>query len=121
MKSSLRGGIVAACAAALLVAGTSSASAKPGVPYIQYGDSGPAVKCVQLLYNNWKVRIDGPTINILNPDGVFGNDTLSKIKDYQSRIGSTPDGIVGPDTGSSLQQWQDGNTAYCWNYVPTYV
>ncbi len=121
-KSALRAGLVTAFAAALIASGTTAASAKPGLPYVQYGDSGESVKCVQKLFNAWAQATGGFGNPIhLDVDGVFGGDTLTAIKYYQNKVASTPDGIVGPDTGSSLYQWNDGYTAYCWNYLPTYI
>lgn len=38
----------------------------------------------------------------LNPDGIFGNDTNSKLKSFQTEKGLKNDGIVGNDTWGAM-------------------
>lgn len=38
----------------------------------------------------------------LEPDGIFGNETNTKLKEFQSGKGLKPDGIVGPKTWGAM-------------------
>ena len=38
----------------------------------------------------------------LKPDGIFGNETNTKLKEFQSGKGLKPDGIVGPKTWGAM-------------------
>ena len=38
----------------------------------------------------------------LKPDGIFGNNTLKAVKDYQAAHGLKADGIIGPKTWDSV-------------------
>nr|WP_246241932.1 NlpC/P60 family protein [Flexivirga aerilata] len=60
------------------------------VSQIRYGSTGSLVSVAQQ-------RLGG-----LNVDGVFGVDTLSKVKAFQSSKGLVADGIVGTATWSAL-------------------
>lgn len=61
---------------------------------VSKGSSGGSVKELQKLLNQNGYN--------LSEDGVFGNKTLSAVKDYQSKNGLAVDGIVGNKTWGAL-------------------
>ncbi|WP_232376492.1 peptidoglycan-binding protein [Amycolatopsis aidingensis] len=65
-------------------------------PLLREGDSGAAVARVQRALN--AARSAGLTV-----DGVFGPNTRSAVRGYQSSRGLGVDGIVGPNTWAALQ------------------
>lgn len=62
---------------------------------VAQGKTGPEVRAVQRLL---KIKF-GYAINI---DGIFGADTKTAVKDFQSDNGLVADGIVGPLTWQKL-------------------
>lgn len=69
-----------------------------GDPYpghvIKYGDRGSEVRKVQTQLNKNNVPI--------YVDGIFGQITLKKVKEFQTRRHLNSDGIVGPSTWTAL-------------------
>lgn len=65
----------------------------PGIDFIDFGDVSDKVKVVQQRLNR-----DYPLYSKLDPDGVFGAQTLYVVKEFQRRAGLVVDGIVGPAT-----------------------
>ena len=61
---------------------------------LQYGSNGNEVKELQQYLNN-----NGYQLSV---DGVFGDNTLSAVKDYQQKNGLSVDGIVGNNTWGKL-------------------
>lgn len=61
---------------------------------LQYGSKGNEVKELQqyLVNNGYKLGVDG----------IFGDNTLSAVKDYQRQSGLSVDGIVGDNTWGKL-------------------
>lgn len=64
--------------------------------FIKKGDSGSAVVSIQKALNKMGVKPK------LDEDGVFGNNTLSAVKAFQTKKKLQVDGIVGPATFSAL-------------------
>lgn len=64
-----------------------------GIDFIDFGDVSDKVKVVQQRLNR-----DYPLYSKLDPDGVFGAQTLYVVKEFQRRSGLVVDGIVGPAT-----------------------
>lgn len=77
-------------------------SVAPNVPSyglipIQFGDRSEAVTAIQSRLNN--VASNYPSIPKIYPvDGIFGEQTLSAVQQFQRIFGLTPDGIVGAAT-----------------------
>ncbi|MFB7371978.1 peptidoglycan-binding protein [Streptomyces sp. NPDC056222] len=99
--------VLSAAALALGVLGVSapSANAAPGDcsstssayrPTLQHGSTGAAVKQAQCLSNVWG------GVPKLTVDGVFGSQTLTKIKWIQGCHGLARDGVIDPKTWSVL-------------------
>lgn len=68
---------------------------------VRLGFSGGSVKELQKLLNQ-----NGYT---LDEDGVFGNNTLAAVKDYQTKNGLDVDGVVGEKTWGTLTGGSSGN------------
>ncbi|GGV43196.1 hypothetical protein GCM10010495_71030 [Kitasatospora herbaricolor] len=124
MKKQFAAVLAAAVAVpALVMAAAAPASAATGARYIRYGDSGYAVKCVQWAWNDFVSSMDFPHPELaLDVDGVFGDQTLAAVKQYQRTAQISQDGVVGPVTGNYM--WT--NRLYrshpeCYPYVPTQV
>jgi murein L,D-transpeptidase YcbB/YkuD len=58
---------------------------------LRYGSAGSDVKTLQGL------------LGLASRDGVFGDQVLAAVKDFQRRAGLVVDGVVGPATWSALQ------------------
>lgn len=72
----------------------------PGVP-VKPSDSGDNVTTIQILLN--RISQNYPAIPKLNPvDGIFGNQTESAVKKFQSIFNLTADGIVGRSTWNKM-------------------
>lgn len=65
--------------------------------FLRKGDSGQAVYQLQLALN----KVKG--LSKITPDGVFGNETLASVKQFQQLKNITVDGIVGPQTFQLLK------------------
>lgn len=75
---------------------------------VSYGDTGAVVKQAQCeMYWGYAIGHGGLTI-----DGIFGPQTLSVTKAFQSCAHITVDGIIGPQTWSKLDYYFT-HTGYC--------
>lgn len=68
-------------------------------PTIRKGDTGTAVKVLQLALVAYEYNIGK-----YGPDGEFGSDTENAVKRFQKNSGIEVDGIVGRDTWSKLMK-----------------
>lgn len=68
-------------------------------PTIRKGDTGTAVKVLQLALVAYEYNIGK-----CGPDGEFGLDTENAVKRFQKNSGIEVDGIVGRDTWSKLMK-----------------
>lgn len=64
---------------------------RDGMPEIQFGSQGKAVKI-------WQIILDVPA------DGLFGGKTQGATKEWQKRHGLEADGIVGPKTWAAAMK-----------------
>lgn len=72
----------------------------PGVA-LRRGNSGDAVKVMQNKLN--RIRVNFPLIpRIENPNGVFGADTESSVKVFQTAFNMSSDGIIGSSTWNKI-------------------
>lgn len=78
--------------------GTTDSSTSPqfSTPVIRFKDVGANVKLLQQHLIGLGLLKDG------DDDGVFGNDTLNAVRQFQSSKGLTADGKVGPATKDKL-------------------
>lgn len=75
-------------------------SSYPGSP-VRLGDRGDNVITIQSTLN--RISQDYPLIPKINPvDGIFGQQTETAVKKFQSIFNLTPDGIVGRSTWNKL-------------------
>ncbi len=68
---------------------------------VSLGSTGPFVELLQLALTRSGYLSGGI-------DGVFGPETLSALRRYQSSWGLAPDGVAGPLTWASLDTWLTG-------------
>lgn len=68
---------------------------KSTVALSKYGSSGNEVIQIQKKLKNWGYYTG-------NVDGIYGSQTVSAVKKFQSKNGLTVDGIAGPKTLSAL-------------------
>ena len=61
---------------------------------VQYGSQGTNAKILQQLLNRNGYKLD--------VDGIFGENTLAAVKDYQQKNGLKVDGVVGDNTWGLL-------------------
>src|SRR5687767_12526568 len=71
-------------------------------PTIKWGEQGEAVKILQQAYLDLGFSMPISTKKTGKPDGIFGNETFSVTKAFQSKHTLSPDGIVGRDTMAKL-------------------
>lgn len=65
---------------------------------IKYGEVGKRVELLQEFLKWYGVD--------LAADGIFGDDTLKAVKDFQKAAGLTADGIVGAKTIEAMKGWK---------------
>ena len=65
---------------------------------LRTGASGQGVDMIQLALNNHPPTL----LPLLKVDGVFGNRTDARVREFQRNKGLTPDGVVGKDTKAAL-------------------
>lgn len=64
---------------------------------LKYGDRGNDVKQLQEALNKLNFKCG-------TPDGIFGNNTLNAVKQFQKRYGLIVDGIVGQKTLAKINE-----------------
>lgn len=67
-------------------------------PKLQYLSMGPAVSELQGKLNGLMPEVLPP----LKPDGIFGDKTLARVKQFQMSRGLVPDGVVGAKTWAAI-------------------
>ena len=65
---------------------------------LRKGSTGSAVKELQTL-----LIAAGYDVGSTGADGIYGSETLSAVRAYQSDHGLTPDGVCGPKTWAALE------------------
>ncbi len=67
---------------------------------IRFGDRGKNVQIIQYFIN--VIAENTGQLNSVAIDGIFGNDTLNAIKNFQSQNGLNVDGVVGEATWNKM-------------------
>ncbi|MYW07026.1 peptidoglycan-binding protein [Streptomyces sp. SID2563] len=114
LPKSVRAAVVTVAAlSAVALAGP--AQAVSTAPYVAYGDTGTAVKCVQIAVNVADEVHVGITV-----DGIWGARTEERVRAFQrdnsQDIPLDVDGVVGPNTGDVML---DYIAAYALNWLNT--
>ncbi|MFK0096926.1 peptidoglycan-binding protein [Streptomyces sp. NPDC091040] len=114
LPRSVRAAVVTVAAlSAVALAGP--AQAVSTAPYVAYGDTGTAVKCVQIAVNVADEVHVGITV-----DGIWGARTEERVRAFQrdnsQDIPLDVDGVVGPNTGDVML---DYIAAYALNWLNT--
>jgi peptidoglycan hydrolase-like protein with peptidoglycan-binding domain len=78
-------------------------AASKGAPSLRRGASGPGVAELQSLLADLGLQFK-VSFAKGQPDGIFGAETESAVKDFQRRNGLTSDGIAGPLTIGALDE-----------------
>jgi peptidoglycan hydrolase-like protein with peptidoglycan-binding domain len=69
------------------------------LPTLSRGDRGKSVRLLQSALNSR----GGSSLPYLTIDGVFGDQTYRRVREFQSDKGLKADGVVGPQTWRALQ------------------
>jgi len=78
-------------------------AAAENTPSLKQGDQGQAVAIVQMALIDLGFGIPKSTATGKKmPDGIFGTETVSVLKQFQQRSGLTVDGIAGRQTMIAL-------------------
>ena len=81
-------------------------SSYPGIP-LALGMSGNDVRIIQLQLN--RIRENFPSIPLIrSPDGTFGVETETAVKEFQRIFSLTQDGIVGKSTWYKIKSTYNG-------------
>src|SRR3954447_16718165 len=83
-------------------------------PSLRKGEQGRGVRDLQLAFLDLRFRLPHSTHNGRRPlDGIFGSETESVVKAFQSREKLVVDGIVGKKTLIRLDQiFQENDPFY---------
>jgi hypothetical protein len=71
-------------------------------PPMKKGEQGEAVQRVQQALIDLGFSMPISTVEFGSPDGIFGNETFGRVKDFQGRHKLSADGIVGKNTMAKL-------------------
>lgn len=71
-------------------------------PTVRLNNRGDAVKKLQNALNKQGFR--GPRNSVLRVNGIFGNETLVALKNFQARHHLKVDGVAGPNVWRLLGQ-----------------
>ena len=78
-------------------------TADPPPATLQKGSKGETVVRLQTL-----LQAAGFSLPKYGADGIFGSETQSAVKDFQTVAGLISDGVAGPDTWAALLSYQAG-------------
>ncbi|HTT19857.1 MAG TPA: peptidoglycan-binding domain-containing protein [Candidatus Sulfotelmatobacter sp.] len=71
-------------------------------PPLASGESGQPVRILQQALIDLGFDLPLSTRKYGSPDGLFGNETASKVRDFQKKYGLSVDGVVGRETMTKL-------------------
>jgi peptidoglycan hydrolase-like protein with peptidoglycan-binding domain len=71
-------------------------------PPLSMGSVGPGVAAVQQGLIDLGFAMSKSTARFGTPDGIFGSETNTQVRNFQRKHGLTPDGSVGQNTMSKL-------------------
>ncbi|MBD0689497.1 peptidoglycan-binding domain-containing protein [Streptomyces sp. CBMA123] len=88
-------------------AGTRCGDWSTAEPLLKYGATGDAVRELQCELN---YSLNPDTHGKTTVDGIFGDDTLKRVRDFQACMGYLQvDGQVGAQTWGALDWWSSQN------------
>jgi len=70
---------------------------------VEAGNDGDAVKAVQSQINTGTAEVNIPLLTV---DGIFGPNTESAVRTFQTENQLSVDGIVGPVTWQTMVFWE---------------
>jgi len=80
-------------------------NAANGSPSLRRGERGEAVAILQQALVDLGFAMPLTTSNGQKlADGIFGNETLRVVKNFQAKFGLMADGVVGPQTMAKLDR-----------------
>ncbi len=86
-------------------------SAASNDPVLARGAISAAVRVIQQALIDLRFPLPISTKKFGSPDGVFGAETKSRVRDFQRKSGLSPDGIVGKNTMHKLDELLPGAAA----------
>jgi zinc D-Ala-D-Ala carboxypeptidase len=99
--------VVAAAGGALVLAGSAWAPLSAAPHALRPGDRGRGVRALQVRVAGWFPDSRHRVHFLL--DGVYGAQTRSAVKAFQSHYGVPADGVAGPSTMRILRRLEDPN------------
>src|SRR5579863_7357959 len=73
-------------------------------PALNRGETSEAVRILQQALIDLGFALPISTRKFGSPDGVFGNETVAKVREFQTKFRLTPDGSVGMKTMAKLDE-----------------
>src|SRR5271156_4563177 len=102
MIGKIRGGISMTLKSPRFSANERLRRADENRPAIARGETGEAVRILQQALIDLGFPLPISTRRYGSPDGVFGQETVGKVREFQIKNRLSPDGLVGHKTMTAL-------------------